>query len=291
MLSIDVGGSGVSLDLRQWVNSGLMTSFFLVVGSSAARVRPGRVAGASAAGPAAAGGDRGHGDGGCHLPRLQRGPLVGRRVGIACRPIRPSLSACSRSSGRASRPPACVMHRRVVDASSRSSSSRPSTRRGCASCRARGRRLLRRPRRRACLSIRAGPCGGAGGRRLVGCSSQEWSRRDRLATGLLTTPSGSAVQSRARDRAVPRVPRAAHRRLARVAGAELRSATSLNERLPAAVPPVDELRDRAAVRALRTRESRSTAPFSRGLELSDHARDLVGYVSESRSASSAAPGS
>src|SRR6059036_1794093 len=31
-LSIDIGGSGVSLDLRGWVNSGLMTLFFLVVG-------------------------------------------------------------------------------------------------------------------------------------------------------------------------------------------------------------------------------------------------------------------
>jgi Na+/H+ antiporter NhaA len=37
MLSIDVGGSGVSLDLRQWVNSGLMTFFFLVVGLEARR--------------------------------------------------------------------------------------------------------------------------------------------------------------------------------------------------------------------------------------------------------------
>jgi Na+/H+ antiporter NhaA len=37
MLSIDLGGSGVSLDLRQWVNSGLMTFFFLVVGLEARR--------------------------------------------------------------------------------------------------------------------------------------------------------------------------------------------------------------------------------------------------------------
>ena len=32
-LSIDLGGSGVSLSLREWVNSGLMTLFFFVVGS------------------------------------------------------------------------------------------------------------------------------------------------------------------------------------------------------------------------------------------------------------------
>jgi Na+/H+ antiporter NhaA len=36
-LSIDLGGSGVSLDLRQWVNSGLMTFFFFVIGLEARR--------------------------------------------------------------------------------------------------------------------------------------------------------------------------------------------------------------------------------------------------------------
>jgi Na+/H+ antiporter NhaA len=37
MLSIDLGGAGVALDLRQWVNSGLMTFFFFVVGLEARR--------------------------------------------------------------------------------------------------------------------------------------------------------------------------------------------------------------------------------------------------------------
>jgi Na+/H+ antiporter NhaA len=36
-LSIDLGGTGVSLDLRHWVNSGLMTFFFFVVGLEARR--------------------------------------------------------------------------------------------------------------------------------------------------------------------------------------------------------------------------------------------------------------
>ena len=37
VLSIEVGGHGVSLDLREWVNSGLMTFFFFVVGLEARR--------------------------------------------------------------------------------------------------------------------------------------------------------------------------------------------------------------------------------------------------------------
>jgi Na+/H+ antiporter NhaA len=36
-LSIDIGGAGVSLSLREWVNSGLMTFFFFVVGLEARR--------------------------------------------------------------------------------------------------------------------------------------------------------------------------------------------------------------------------------------------------------------
>jgi Na+/H+ antiporter NhaA len=36
-LSIDLGGAGVSLDLRDWVNSGLMSFFFFVVGLEARR--------------------------------------------------------------------------------------------------------------------------------------------------------------------------------------------------------------------------------------------------------------
>src|SRR5687767_4788863 len=37
VLSVDLGGAGVSLELRHWVNSGLMTFFFFVVGLEARR--------------------------------------------------------------------------------------------------------------------------------------------------------------------------------------------------------------------------------------------------------------
>ena len=72
-LSINLGDAGVELDLRHWVNSGLMTFFFFVVGLEARREfdlgelrerRPVRAA--------AAGGDRRDGDGHRDLPRLQR---------------------------------------------------------------------------------------------------------------------------------------------------------------------------------------------------------------------------
>ena len=81
MLSIDVGGAGVALELRHWVNSGLMTFFFFVVGLEARRefdlgeLRERKVR------AAAAGRDRRNGDRRRHLPRLQHGWFVRARLG------------------------------------------------------------------------------------------------------------------------------------------------------------------------------------------------------------------
>ena len=82
ILSIDVGDSGIALDLRQWVNSGLMTFFFFVVGLEARRefdlgeLRERRrfVLPLLAALGGMRGADR-------DLPELQRGRVDGARVG------------------------------------------------------------------------------------------------------------------------------------------------------------------------------------------------------------------
>ena len=94
-----------TLDLRDWVNSGLMTFFFFVVGLEARRefdlgeLRERR----RFALPLLAG-DRRDGGAGRDLPGVQRGRGRRRTAGASrCRPTRRSRSACSRSSGRASR--------------------------------------------------------------------------------------------------------------------------------------------------------------------------------------------
>jgi Na+/H+ antiporter NhaA len=73
-LSIRLGSGSVDQDLRGWVNSGLMTFFFFVVGLEARREADiGELRETSARNPSAALGDRRHGPPDRHLPGIQRG--------------------------------------------------------------------------------------------------------------------------------------------------------------------------------------------------------------------------
>ena len=82
-VALRIGDAEFGQDLRTWVNSGLMTLFFLVVGPrGAARVRPRRPARAAPVRPAARGGRRRHGRAGRLIfLAVQRGPAERARVG------------------------------------------------------------------------------------------------------------------------------------------------------------------------------------------------------------------
>src|SRR3954451_12213082 len=85
VLAIDLGGEGVELTRREWVNSGLMTFFFFVLGL-AARVRPRRLSRAAAVRAPVAGVDRRH----------RRGRSSSRSTSGA-RPPRAGASQCRRT--------------------------------------------------------------------------------------------------------------------------------------------------------------------------------------------------
>ena len=81
-LSIQFGGGGISEDLRQWVNEGLMTFFFLVDRARGqARARHGAAARAAAHHDPAGRGRRRHGAADPDLPGVQRRRLGGERLG------------------------------------------------------------------------------------------------------------------------------------------------------------------------------------------------------------------
>ncbi len=265
---------------------------------SAPRVRPGRAAGAAAVRAAAAGGDRRHGGGGRHLPRLQRRPLVRSRLGnrdvdrhcLRARPARARRPALSR-------PPAGVhahgrRRRRHRRARRHRDRLHGDARRRAAPC---GRRPVRsrprpaqrpRPRRSRLLRARGRRLGGA-----ARVGSRAGRHRPRDGPPGLRLP-GSAVQPRTRDRAVPRVPRAADGGAGtRRPAVELRSATLGQRTAAAALPPLDELRDRAAVRAReRGHRDRRRLPGARLHARRSRSGSCSATSSASRWASSAARG-
>ena len=101
-LSIRARRLGHLDDLRDWVNEGLMTFFFLVVGLEAKReLDLGPAARAAADRDPGGRGARRHGGAGRDLPRVQRRRLAAPTAGAPrCRPTRRSRSASSRCSPR-----------------------------------------------------------------------------------------------------------------------------------------------------------------------------------------------
>ncbi len=101
-LSVQLGDHGISQDLRDWVNNGLMTFFFFVIGLEARReFDMGELRERRRLALPRRGGHRRHGGAGRDLPR-GRTPASRRSTAGArrCRPTPRSRSACSRSSGR-----------------------------------------------------------------------------------------------------------------------------------------------------------------------------------------------
>ena len=81
-LSLRLGGLGIGQDLRGWVNNGLMTFFFFVIGLGGASLhRHRRPARAEPGAAAAAGRRRRHGSPRSHLSGRQRGRLRCPRLG------------------------------------------------------------------------------------------------------------------------------------------------------------------------------------------------------------------
>jgi hypothetical protein len=94
-----------------------------------------------------------------------------------------------------------------------------------------------------------------------------------LAMGLLAyafaAPRSSLERATERFREFREQPNA---QLARAAGLELRLAAPINERLQRLFHPLDELRDRAAVRARERAHRRRRRVFGASFQLADHAR-------------------
>ncbi len=282
-LSITLGSGHLSLDLRHWLDEGLMTFFFLVVGLEAKREMDlgelrdrtqGRVA-------CCCRGRRGH-RADPDLPRVQCRRPRGTRLGrgdVDRHRVRAGAARAARAADRdpTARVPADARSRRRSDRADRDRDRVHLARQRGA---ARGRDRCVRGDLRA--AVRAGT-GAAPDRdrarvRTVGRAVQVRDRPARLGArgraGDQRLPTG-AVQPRARDRARPIVPRAADARARTLDTAEPRLSDLRQRAAPVHAPSVDQLRDRAAVR---TRERRHpdqrTRAVDRG-EVADHAGDLL----------------
>ena len=255
-LSIHVGDAGIAQDLRGWVNSGLMTLFFFVVGLEARRefdvgeLRERRrvtlpllagVAGMAAPVLIYLAINAGHGSSGGW------GAAMSTDTAFALGHPRARWSAAGRPASRLHvdrgrrgrfRRPAC--HRRGLHRPPRPAAAAPRGRivRGGA-----GRPRGRRPDRRAVRAARRRHLG-----RAVRVRRRSGGGRARDRAGdvrLSRRPRGPG----AGDRALPAVPRATDIR-ARPTGPHVGGGRGVAERAAATdVPPVDQLCDRAAVRA------------------------------------------
>ena len=97
-----------------------------------------------------------------------------------------------------------------------------------------------------------------------------------LAMGILPYAySGGAFDSRTGDGAVPRVPRAAHGGARALRGCAATGRNTAERAAAAALPPVDELRGRAALRPGERRDRDQRRRRGACVQLSDHARDPV----------------
>ena len=241
-----VGGTGIELDLREWVNSGLMTFFFFVVGLEARReldlgeLRERRrfalpMVAASAAWRR-----------GRHLPRLQRGPTSAQGWGVAMSTDTAfALGLLALVGPRfPQRLRAYLLTIAVVDDVSRC---------GDRDRLHRGGRASRRCWSPPGCSASCWPCGrpACGGPRLPGAGDGDLAgaarvgrraRRRRPRHGPADVRvHGRAPRPRARRGALPRVPRATDARARAVRGRGRQGGDLAERPAAAALPPVDQL--------------------------------------------------
>ena len=247
-----------------------------------ARVRRGRTAGTAAARPPTRRRARRHDRADRDLPRVQRRPLLGSRLRRRHVDRHRVRSRHARTRRAALPDQAARVHAHLLR---RGRPARDRGDRGRLHHRAVGDAApgRRRPPRRAAADRPRRIHLGAGVRR-------GWARRVGRDLEVGNRPRGRRARHgphdlrvarrprgpRARDRPLPPLPRAAHPR-ARPVGDDRRPGRDLAQRAPpAGVPSLDELRDRAAVRARKRRHpDRHRLPLA-GLHLSRDARDHPG---------------